>query len=473
MARLPLHEFMAAVHERIALLRGELQASASTVLESMPEPSAELAGEVYVRSVGTTVKLVRGRADHMYEPEGLHIRDRGLAAGSSARDALFDAIALQLPAGSRVLNVGAGGDAALVQRFARAGHEVVSTDFAENTVRALAARVASPTFACDLVNLGRVLPEPVDVIVGNSVLGYLEPSKVDRIVRALHESMTLGAVFTFDLAPHPAYFDLLEEKKRDTCVNAGGADPAKLLELVRKYGAKHGLGAMAYHVACRNLAAKLAVVSLLRTRFASLGARCAPGAVMVKRLASLTLRVSKTFDPILELVHPETAYDDADAYLTGFIQRAPPPRFDLRYVDRVTGEALARALGIHRGAREDPWLVAEHVARFQDAAGLPAEVRDEVLAETMPSRYATRIEPYLAGRPMPEREPLPKAVAFDQTCHCWVLDGALPIDVHEADRRIDAMYASAAAEPVRKAPASEEDRRRERNQRKRDRKGGR
>jgi hypothetical protein len=54
-----------------------------------------------------------------------------------------------------------------------------------------------------------------------------------------------------------------------------------------------------------------------------------------------------------------------------------------------------------------------------------------------------------------------------------VLDRALAIDVHEADRRIDAMYASAAAEPVRKAPASEEERRKERNQRKRERKGGR
>jgi len=78
------------------------------------------------------------------------------------------------------------------------------------------------------------LPEPVDVIVGNSVMGYLEPSKVDRIVRVLHESMTRGAVFTFDLNPHPAYFELLDEKERDTCINAGCADPTKLLELVEE-----------------------------------------------------------------------------------------------------------------------------------------------------------------------------------------------------------------------------------------------
>jgi len=100
-------------------------------------------------------------------------------------------------------------------------------------------------------------------------------------------------------------------------------------------------------------------------------------------------------------------------------------------------------------------------------------VRDAILAETVPSRYAARIDPYLAGRPMPERRPLPKAVAFDQMCHCLVLDRALSMDVREADRRIDLAYAGAPAEPVRKEPASEEDRRRERNQRKRERKGGR
>lgn len=366
-----------------------------------------------------------------------------------------------------MLNIGAGADVELVERFSRAGHEVISTDFAETTTRVLATRVASPTFACDLVHLGRVVPEPVDVIVGNSVMGYLDPSKVDRVVRVLHELMVHGAVFTFDLTPHPSYFDLLDGKERDTCINSGGADPTKLLELVRRYGPKHGLGAMAYYVACRNLSAKLAVVSFLRTRFAALGAKCSAGAIMLRRLASLTLRVSKSFDPILAPVPRETSYDDADAYMTGFVRQAPPPRFDLRYIDRGVGEALARALGIHRSAREDPWLVAEHVSRSQDAAGLPDEVRMAVLAETVPSRYAARIEPYLAGKPMPVREPLPKAVAFDQVCHCWVLDRAIGIDVAEADRRIDAMYASAPAQGVRKEPPSAEERRRERNQRKR------
>ena len=193
----------------------------------------------------------------------------------------------------------------------------------------------------------------------------------------------------------------------------------------------------------------------------------------MRSLSWLTLRVSRSFHPILEPMLRETSYDDADAYLTGFIQRAPPPRFSLRYIDRGTGEALARALGIHRSAREDPWLVAEHVDGWQDAGSLPGEVRDQILAETLPSRYAARIDPYLAGTRMPARAPLPKAIAFDQMCHCMVLDKALSIDVSEADRRIDLMYAGAAAESVRKAPASEEDRRRERNQRKRERKGGR
>ncbi len=465
---------MAAVHGRIASLRGELQASAATILESMSEPRAELTGEAYVRSVGTTVTFLRGKAEYFYEAEGLPIRDRGLAGVAPVRDLLFDAIAAQCPVNSRVLNIGAGGDAALVQRFAGAGHEVVSTDFAENTVQVLAQRITAPTFACDLVNLGRVLPEPVDVVVGNSVMGYLDPSKVDRVVRVLHDAMTRGAVFTFDLTPHPSYFDLIDGKERDTLINSSGADPTKLLELVRRYGPKHGLGAMAYYVACRSLSAKLAVVTLLRARFARLGARCAPGAVMLKRLSSLTLRVSRSFDPILAPVQGETPYDDADAYLTAFVLSAPPPRFDLRYIDRAAAEALARELGIHRGAREDPWLLADHCARSQDAASLPDDIRNEVLAETRPSKYAARLEPYLAGKPMPERVPLSKAVAFDQMCHCAVLDRALAIDLGEADRRIDAMYAAGTpAAVVRKEPPTADDRRRERNQRKRERKGGR
>lgn len=36
MARLPLHEFMAAIGERTAALRNELETSAPTVLETMP-----------------------------------------------------------------------------------------------------------------------------------------------------------------------------------------------------------------------------------------------------------------------------------------------------------------------------------------------------------------------------------------------------------------------------------------------------
>ena len=451
-ARLLLYEFMAGVHERIASLRGELEASAPTVLESMPAPDSGLTGEAYVRSVGTTMTFRRGKVDHLYEPEGLYIRDRGLAAALPVRDALFDAIAAQCPGDSRVLNVGAGGDAALVQRFARAGHEVVSTDFAEGTVRALAqadlhsdvcvrpgssGTRAPRAGGRDRGQLGPGIPRAFE---GGS--GRARPARVDDSRSRVHVRPESSSVL---LQPAGG-------KGRDTCFNAGATDPAKLLELVRRYGGKHGLGAMAYYVACRNLAAKLALVSLLRARFASLGARCASGAVMLKNLASLTLRISRSCDPILEPVVHETPYDDADAYLSDFIQRAPAPRFDLRYIDRGTGEALARALGIHRTAREDPWLVVEHATRWQDAASLPGDVRAEVLAETVPSRYAARIEPYLAGRPMPERKPLPKAIAFDQACHCWVLDRALDIDVREADRRIDLMYAEAAAEPARTEP---------------------
>ena len=76
---------MAGIHERIASLRRELAERAPTILESMPGPDSELTGDAYVRSVGTTVTFRSGKADHLYEPEGLYIRDLGLPARRGAR----------------------------------------------------------------------------------------------------------------------------------------------------------------------------------------------------------------------------------------------------------------------------------------------------------------------------------------------------------------------------------------------------
>lgn len=446
-----MSEYMAAVNGNVAKLRARLRAGAPHVFASMPARTSRFTGEAFVETVGTILRFDDGMPNFFYEREALSLRARSIR-NDSGRNEFFSAIGAQMRGSSTVLNVGAGGDIALIDSVARGGLRVISTDLAEDTVMALAATTTHPTFACDLAYLPQVLPKPVDYVVGNSVLGYLEPGKVSGIVKNLWDSLRLGAVFTFDLSPHPEYFLLTDEEKvADTVVNPAEADPSTLLKLIERYGVSDGLGAMAFLTHYRAVAVHLAVIDSLRAEFARHGARCTAGHFRIRGPASMpvpvyTLRVSKDDDSLLQPVTGEDPIGDVMEYWHRSLDGDAKPYFVLWCIDRESGEALARRFGIHRDARADPWLVAQHVATEQDSSLLSKGIRDEALGALAPDRCRTRLQPYLEGMPLLRRQPLREVVMIDQVLHKTTMARGQwsAEDERNADEMIDAAYAREA-----------------------------
>jgi hypothetical protein len=330
----------------------------------------------------------------------------------------------------------------------QAGHEVLSTDFGQSTVDALRARIDHPVFACDLAHLDSVLPEAVDVVIGNSTLAYIDPKKLGRVVQNVAGAMRVGGVFTFDLAPHPSYFIIANGKTKRQIANESGADPAKLLEFIRRYGRQDGINAMAVFTYYQTLSVNMAMVQTLRELFERSGLRAIGGMLHLQNEhggheTCLTLRVSREPSSLLDRVAGE---QDLPSWPIAEEPAAIQAAFRLELVDRASGEELARALGIHEDRRQDPWLVAAYVMQNQRARDLPSALREEILNEIAPSIYATRIKPYVDGTqvfvPPP---PLPFLLQQDQVIHKMVITGVGGLDMDLADLRIDQLYAEAAA----------------------------
>lgn len=447
MNQLPLSDLIAQVGVRIEALRTRLRASAANILAELPEPTSTYTGVTYVESAGAVLQIERGGFEGVYTPDAVRMRDASLAAMSAERPPLFRGIANQFLPGSRVLNVGAGGDVVPIRAIRDAGHEVISTDLLEETVRLLRSRTDTPVFACELVHLKSVLNEQVDYVVGNSTLAYVEPSKLSAAVSNSWESMRRGAVFTFDLAPHPTYFDLAESITARNVTNASESDPRKLLDFVKRFGVQDGINAMAWHTYYRALAVNLSVVSLLRDRFLALGATCKTGLFSLRqaqggRQQVVTLRVARQADEVLEPLPGEVFFEDSTRALKADAQDGKP-FFALVSIDRAIGERLAREFGIHEDLRSDPWNVAAFVHEQQNSASLAPEIRQLVLAELDPQQFAARIRPYTEGKEVVPATPPPDILVLDQTIHKLVFTGAIA-DQELADRQIDAAYAKAA-----------------------------
>lgn len=476
-----LQTFFEEAVTNAARLRARRRADARTVVATLPGPRSVLTGEAFVDTVGAVVRVARGSSDFFYTPEAIPMRDVALGRLEESRRAFFAALAAQFPPRSRILNVGAGGDVVPIDSMRDAGHEIISTDFAMDTVEALKRRIDTPAFACDLADLAEILPAEVDFMIGNSTLAYLDPPKARRIVSNLFRAMRYGAVFTFDLSPHPHYFCIAEGKTKPTLINESAADPATLAELINRYGAKDGMGAMAHRTVQRGESVNAAVVSVLKGFFEAEGARCRMGRQFYRDRSGgqahcLVLRVAKAHDAILTPVAGEEFFDPSlspEEQATG-----KPPLLVLACLDRDSGEVLARLLGIHQDRRQDPWLVADYVETHQDPRSLPDEVRRAVLAELNPARLAERIRTCLERGQYEVPTPLPFWVATDQFFHKSVIMGEVPFSREAADLKIDDVEKQ-RAESLRNTAARQRDdaakekKRKERKRQKESRKKGR
>lgn len=469
-------EYTAATRKNAEDLHEKLKQSVRpSVLESMPMPGSPISGDFYVEAVGTVIHFENGISDDIYNLDGIMRRDIVLDRIKNSRQEFLVALAAQLPANSSLLNIGAGGDTLPISIMQDAGHMVLSTDISKEVVTELERRSSSPAFACDLVHLSEVLPGPLDFVIGNSALGYVHPIKLRSIVKSVYEAMDSGGVFTFDVTPNPNYFGIAQGKKVQTVVNESGADPRELLSYIKQYGVPNGINAMAYFAYYRGMSVNLAVVEVLRRLFEQRGARCSSGVVNLKNTNgagqnALTLRVVKAEKSlnILEHIRGERSYESPSDEFQKEI-KGQSPAYILEYVDRGSGEELAKAIGIHRDRLSDPWLVARYIAEHQDSKELPDNIRDEVLAEIDPNLFVERIWACVDGKePFSIAKPLPTAIALDQAWHKAVISGQTDWAVEQVDALIDEAYKKQSVLPkaILKGELSAEDKRKERNRQK-------
>lgn len=435
------------VEENIGKLRERLRSEAEKVLPEIPQIGGIVSGNIYIESVGSIIEFDDyGNFEFLYTPDGLTLRNSDLVESEKAREKVFNDIAQQFPKHSRILNVGAGGDTTLPICMEKSGHEVVSTDLAQNTINNFAKRISSSVFACDLFYINEILSNNTfDFILGNSTLGYVDPKKLNKVIKNLSGLIKHGGVFTFDLTPHPIYFQVQKQNQKQTVVNESDIDPTKLLEFVEKYGNSNGINAMAYYSYYRGIYTNIAVLFLIKELYEKQGLSCVAsfqrlslksGSIKIQ----LSLRVSKGYPQILNFIENEIELNEKTILGVVDDERI---WYRLALIDRHNGELLARKFGIHKNKKEDPWNVAYFINENLSAKVLPTEIKNEVLQGIDPWKLTKIIKPFLSGEKIPKQEPLPFEISIDQVMHKMVIDGTTPMSPEEADVKIDSAYRKA------------------------------
>ncbi len=441
-------ELVDEIKKNIEELRCEQRGRAMRVLEDEPAMNDKTTGDVFVEKVGTIVHMENGDFQHIYNAHAISARDAMLASSVRDRRKMFEAIGAQFEPGSRVLNIGAGGDTVPINAFKLAGHDVINTDFSQDAVDVLAQRTSAPVFAVDLINLDKVMPgNSVDYLTGNSTLGYVEPNKLKKVVDNLCRVMKKGGVFTFDLNPHPSYSQIFENKDQQTVVNESETDPVKLLEFVQKYGPVHGMNAMGVHQFYRSEAIMLAVIDKLRELFEAKGFMVSTGIYssnIKDYLRSHILRVEREGNEksVLVPVNGEVPYADAEEVWDVLCEEDDIKAFfRLFCIDRQNAALLAREFGLSGDNKALPYIVSEHVARNQGKEKLPKEIRDDVVGSIHPALIRDAIQPYLDGEKIRTPRPLSGAVQTDQIMHKFFLSGQSDYTREQIEFIIDREYA--------------------------------
>ena len=444
---IPLAKMISIIDKNVERLRNRLRSEAEQIIHDLPPFGQILSGNIFVESVGSIVEFDNyGNFEFLYTPSSLTLRAPSLSESEKAREIIFNAIAQQFPKQSRILNIGAGGDTIIPVCMEKYGHEVISTDLSESTINILSKEINSPVFASDLIYLNEVLPEDsIDFIIGNSTLGYVDTKKLCQVISNLSLIMKYGGIFTFDLAPHPIYFQAQEQKKYQTVINESDIDPTKLIEFVEKYGVFNGINAMAYYSYFHTHNTNIALLLLIKELFENEGLSCVASNQRLKMESGsyrfqISLRVSKTYPQILGFIENEeelTIDTDIDSIDGDRIW------YRLALIDRHNGEVLAKKFGIHKSKRQDAWNVVSFINNHLSAKDLPYEIKDEVLKSISPNEIAKKIRPFLHGQSFPKPIPLPLEIIADQTLHKMVIDGTTSMSQEEVDNKIDQQYRKA------------------------------
>lgn len=452
---MPLSDYLKAITDNTQVLRRELKSSTGRIIDVLPGMGSTVNGSIYVESIGATVCFHNGVMENFYTPHGILSRDRLISRWNESRKELFSHIARQFPSGSRIINIGAGGDVTPIKIMQEHKHEIISTDFAEDSIELLRSRISAPAFAGDLLYINRLVPEPVHFVIGNSTLAYITPAKLAEVVKNIYGIMNLGGVFTFDMMPHESYFNIIHQREAQTLINECEANPLKLSEYISKYGIQDGINAMAYFVFYQGYSANLAMIDCIKRLFEELGARCTTGIVQSKtengNTSWFTLRVAKADYSILEKVDREILYTSTSQQFLESLSGSSPS-YEIGYIDRKSAIELADKLAIKCNEKAAPWLVARFVKDNQDSKKLPQSVRNAVLKEIDPVMFAETIMPYILRKKtyIPPKA-LDLDVAYDQFMHYQVLSGSQRISTEQADKEIDLKYEQARIRFQKKA----------------------
>lgn len=445
---LSTEELVFAVKQKIEELRDEQRRRVLRIYETEPDLIDKSSGDVFIESIGSIVHLENGDFQHIYNLQAIAARDKMTLPFVRDRRKMFEAIAAQFVKGSRVLNIGAGGDTVPINALKLAGNDVVNTDLSQEAADALSRRTDTPVFAVDLVNLEKVMPaKSVDYMFGNSTLGYIEPNKLKKVVENICSIMKKGGVFTFDLFPHGVYTRVFEGGENQTVVNESEICPVRLLELIRKYGPKDGINAMGVYHNYKSMAVQLALMELLKELFEENGYGAACGfyeSVVSKNYQSKILRVASPGNEasLLDPVPGEKPFYNMNEGWDLIVREMDAAAYRLLCLDRRSAALLAKELDIEGEFKELPYIVARYVAENQNPGFLPAEIHAEITKSIHPSIIREAVVPYINGKKVLPLKPLPMAVQVDQVLHKMVMSGQAPFDADVAEAKIDTAYAN-------------------------------
>lgn len=438
---MPINAFIKEVDRRLQILRQQLRSESPQRRQTIQE-AYKLSGDVYVEELGTIANISNGVGEFFYTAETELLRGETLKVASEPRRELFQKLGNQLKRKSRVLVIGAGSDFDLIDSLRLCGHEVIATDFGQDIIRRLQNKYDVPSFACDLVYLDTILPEPVDYIVANSVLGYLDPRKLKKITDNIWHSFTQAGIFTFDMTPHPFYFDIAEEKTSQTLVNPSAADPRMLTKFINTHGVRQGIAAMSHYTVMRGSIVNYAMLSVLGDAFEKYGSKPALGEYKIRVAGEGTiscpmLRIDKEDNNILLPIESETPHSTATEAIEASSDLKP--RFSLTYIDREAAEPLAHAIGIHTSARMDAWNVITYVDNNQ-ATATEVEAQKQVALSELNLDVAKKRILFAIENGFKPAKRMRMSLIKEQTLRKGVVTGMFPITPEQADLRIDEIH---------------------------------
>lgn len=432
--RVPLQKFMEEIHKREKGLEEQERGRAQKEFPTMADAQRHsYTGLAFIKDMGITLDLLNGMCEGIYNLPTAKLRSGGMDAFRSHFFEMFHAIAQQFPEGSRVLNVGSGTYEAPVRAIMKAGHQVISTDAGKDITQELGSNTNTPTFHGDLIYLDQIMDTgSIDVITGNSVMAYVHPHKMKKVVSNLASIMKHGAVFTFDLAPGPIYFEIASPRNTYGVINATSPDPLDLLDFIERYGKEQGLHAMALHESLRNQSVHFAMLEILVEIFESLGIQTQFSELFAPvgqggNQSIKILRVSKDAPELLETFADEKIMNPQEDYWSEIVNHIMDKGFLLRlmHLDRKSAILIARKLGIICNEKNAAWRVFEYVLENSDASQANHEIAQSIIASSHPSQIKNLIRPYIFDGKAIDQRSFPEEVIIDQSVHRTAFDGQI------------------------------------------------